>query len=237
MIILDKMVQGSVEWFQARLLRITGTDAKRLVTAVKCEPSASRFDVMAELLAERRIPDDADPEMSYQFTGEKFIGNKYTDHGNEFEPIARQHFEDTYCKEHGLEIREVGMVVHDNNFIACSPDGLIYKDGVLIAGWEAKCKCLKEHIKIVASGELPDEHKQQVHLSMIASGLNEWYFYSYFPDEEPFLLIVERDDYTDTMEGHVNDFIIEYANYKAKTENKLRPQAVSASEDREEDVV
>ena len=219
--IIEELVQGSEEWFTHRLCKVTASDAKRLMTAKTCKASAQRSDVMAELIAERRIPSGVDAETMCKYTGKKFIGNVFTDHGNEMEPVARESWLETVGGPSGLTVKEVGMVVRDDDFIACSPDGLIYSGDIAISGLEIKCKCLKEHVKVVKSGELPDEHKAQCHWSMIVCGFDSWVFYSYFPGEQPFHTIVKRDDYTAKMEAVIDQFIIDYAIYQRDVEDQL----------------
>lgn len=180
---------------------------------------------MDELLAERYIPpeellDDSSgdedirkaiAELSYLYTGEKFIGNKYTDHGHEFEGEARDYFNTTYCQPTERSIKEVGFVSDDVGFLGCSPDGLIYgRNGQVEAGWEVKCKCLKNTITAIREKVLPSSHMLQVHGSMVVTGLDEWHFYSYFPNKKPFHLTVKRDATTDKVESLLQDFIIEF---------------------------
>ena len=52
-----------------------------------------------------------------------FGGNKYTDRGHEFEPIARDDFEFRTLNP----VKLVGVVIRDE-WALCSPDGLIGED-------------------------------------------------------------------------------------------------------------
>lgn len=221
--ILDAFPQGSEEWLQQRLLRITASEASRIMTPGG-KLSSQRFDVMAELVAARRVPDDTDPEHSWIFTGNKFCGNKFTDHGNETEDEAREAFKARFPH---LDVTEAAMCVHDNNFAACSPDGLISRpDGEVVAGLEIKCKCLKEHVKTLYAGEMPKTHLPQIHWSLMVTGLPEWHFWSYFPGEEPFHQVIRANGETDRARECMEQFILEYADYKTRAESLLRPEPV-----------
>lgn len=221
----DKFKQGSEQWFKARQGRATASAFHRIITPKTLKLSAQRFAYMDELLAERYIPTEelldesesdenvrkAMGELSYLFTGEKFVGNKYTDHGIEYEAEARNHFAATYCAAAGYRIEEFGFVTDDLGFLGCSPDGLISnEDGEIVAGWECKCKCLKNLITAIREGVLPAEHILQVHGSMVVTGLDEWHFYCYFPGKKPFHLIVKRDATTAKVEKLLHDFTIEF---------------------------
>lgn len=221
----DKFKQGSEQWFKARQGRATASAFGRIITPAKLQLSKQRLTYMDELLAERYIPTEelldeiesdenvrkAMGELSYLFTGEKFVGNKYTDHGLEYEDEARKHFAATYCADSGRRIEEVGFVTDDRGFLGCSPDSFIYDaEGNIVAGWECKCKCLKNLITAIREGVLPTEHLLQVHGSMAVTGLNEWHFYCYFPGKKPFHVIVKRDSTTEKVERLLQEFTIEF---------------------------
>lgn len=208
MIVSEKLEQGSDAWFKIRQGRPTASEFSRIITAKTGAPSASREDYIDELIAESYIPEQDAVENSWVFTGQKFIGNKFTDHGNDFEPEAREAF----AKEMETEVAEVGFITRDDGIVGCSPDGLLADEaGDWWAGVEIKCKCLKNHIKAKRTGALPDEHKAQVHGSMAVTGLRVWFFVSYFPGRPVHIVRVEWDSYTDKVSAALDQFLIDYA--------------------------
>jgi len=207
MIIHDKLEQGSDEWFRIRQGRPTASGFNRIFTAAKGDLSKSRFEYMVELIAESYIPADDCVENSWLYTGKKFYGNKFTDHGNEMEDEAREAF----MKHTGLNAFEVGFVIADDMFTGLSPDSLIGKDVTDVsAGLEMKAKCLKNHLSTLMSNEMPLDHKQQVHGSLAKTGFDEWHFWSYFPGMKPFHQVIKPDDYTKKAADALNTFTEEF---------------------------
>lgn len=97
--------------------------------------------------------------------------------GTALEPIARQE----YARIHGVEVSEVGFISHDLLPLGCSPDGLIYQDGILSHGLEIKCPSASTHVRWLLDGELPEDHKFQVHMSMALADVDFYDFWSFCP--------------------------------------------------------
>lgn len=217
MIVHDKLLQGSDAWFKARLRCATASEFKKIFTAKTQKLSASHMSYIYELIAEGYAPDENIEQTIHMFTGNKFIGNKYTDHGNEFEPYAREAFE----RETGLKCEEVGFITRNDKIIGCSPDSMIRGEGdgsILdqnnnswIAGHEIKCNCFKTFLEIAVTRSLPDDHKAQVHGGMAVTGLSQWYFTAYFPGKKPITLLINRDEYTDNLSSILDEFLLKYA--------------------------
>lgn len=216
MIVKEQMQQGSEEWFAVRRGRPTASNFKRIITPKTGELSASRIAYIDELIAECFFPDHVE-----------FEGNRWTDRGNELEPIARDSFEAIT----GADVAEVGFCVRSDELVGCSPDGLIRDaDGEYIAGLEIKCPTPKTHVKYVRKGELPDEYKTQVHGGMAVTGLDTWHFFSFAPGVQPLWLIVERDDYTEKLSQALDSFIIEYADTRNDLMDRLQLPTATESE-------
>ncbi|MGE9267760.1 MAG: lambda exonuclease family protein, partial [Verrucomicrobiales bacterium] len=139
----------------------------------------------------------------------EFMGNKYTDWGNEQEPAARALFQ----KKKGIPVTEVGFVGRgDGAPIGCSPDGLIADaNGNWLGGLEIKCPQVDTHVDYLLEGVLPTDYKLQVHGSMAVTGLPYWYFMSYFPGLNPLIIKVERDSFTETVSEALDQFVTDYA--------------------------
>lgn len=219
MIVNENLLQGSDEWFRLRQGRPTGSEFSRIITAKTAKLSTQRHGYMQELVAETYIPSENCMESSWLFTGKKFIGNVFTDHGNEIEEEARAAF----AERTGLTPIEVGFVTRDDGVVGVSPDSLMKDaDGNWSAGLEIKCKCLKNHIDALVSGDIPDAHKAQVHGCLAVTGLSEWHFWSYFPEMEPVHFIVTPDDYTAKISEALDTFLIEYAEFRDKWIPRLK---------------
>ena len=189
------MIQQSEEWFRARKGRITASNADRILTPTGKD--SSQWDAYAiELVAECIRPDEMPT----------FFGNAHTDRGNELEADARDHFSAVM----GMEVTQVGFVTREDGIVGCSPDGLIYQDGVAVAGVELKCPIAKVHAGYVVEGAVPKSYMPQVHFSMAITGL-PWYFMSYCPGMVPHIALVKPDDYTAKMADAVDRFLIYYA--------------------------
>lgn len=202
--------QGSEEWFNLRRGRPTASRFKDIITPKTGVLSKSSVGYMRELVTECFVPDYA-----------KFIGNKWTDRGTELEPEALE----ALAQRLDCEIEPVGFVTRDDEVVGCSPDGLIKGGGEFIAGAEVKCPAGHTHISYVEAGKLPDTYKPQVHGSMAVTGLDRWHFFSYFPGMQPLHVVVERDAYTDKVSKALDQFLIDYRDYREKMIPKLQLEA------------
>jgi len=224
MIVLEDLLQGSEEWLDARKCKATASEFKNIITSTG-NLSKSCEDYIREL-ASQSISEEIFP----------FIGNRHTDHGHEFEPIAREMF----IQRTGFDVAEVGMCLPDNHApISCSPDGLLVVDGEYVGGLEIKCPTsLRKASKHKIDGTLPAEYKAQVHGSLAVTGLPYWYFMSYYPGLEPLILKVERDEFTDRIGEALDEFVIEYASKFKNYVEILTPiedrEVVEESEDVED---
>lgn len=206
--IIKELTQGTPEWLAIRKGKPTASNFDKIVTAAKCELSKSADGFINDLIGETFAP-DFEPE---------FQGNWLTRRGNELEPQARLAFQ----VHTALDVETVGFCVHDNGILGCSPDALIKDGGEYVAGLEIKCPAPGTHVGYVRTGGLPDTYKQQVHGSMIVTGLRQWHFWSYFPGMQPHHVLVTWDDYTDKMQSSLLKFCDLYRNAYNETVNKLK---------------
>ncbi len=208
--IIHECTQGSLTWESLRAGKLTASQAKKVFTPTKGDLKESAIDHIYQLIGEC-----FDPEWV------SFIGNKFTDRGNELEPAARIQFQELT----GLKVQEVGFVTQDNKVVGCSPDGLIDgPDGECREGLELKAQGPGKHVEFMHKGTLPPEHRLQVHLSMVVTGLRRWHFMSYHPDMAPFHVIAEWSDFTDKLEESTKEFIILYQKIRAAVVGKLTPK-------------
>lgn len=200
--VYENVPQRSEAWFKLRSGRLTGYNFKKLLTPTGRKPCPKNMEwgpwgsLIMELCGSFLKPEEI-----------VFEGNLHTDRGIILEPEAREEF----CRLTGLTVKEVGFVLCKDGPVGCSPDGLIIdKQGNYIAGLEIKSPTSKIQIPRLLKGTLPDEHRQQVHGSMVVTGLRTWYFMSYCPGLRPLLLKVEWDEYTDLFKEALEEFKEEY---------------------------
>jgi putative phage-type endonuclease len=164
--------QGSLEWFAARLGRVTSGHFDDVLSNGSCHKT-----YMEKLLAER-------------MTGERMENytNKAMENGITLEPDARIYYEGL----HGVTVEQVGLIQLGDD-IAASPDGLVGDDGLI----EIKCPFPNTHLHYILSGKLPSEYKAQVQGGLWVSGRQWTDFISFDPrvKSRPFWSIrVERDE-------------------------------------------
>ena len=150
------MIQGSQEWFAARVGKVTASRVHDIIATTKSGGySAGRENYLAELVAERltgtTYPSYQSPAMAY---------------GSECEPEARF----AYALRTGTEITEVGFINHPTiEEAGASPDGLVDDDGLV----EIKCPNTKTHIDTLLGGKMPVEYASQVQFQMACTG-RQW---------------------------------------------------------------
>jgi len=177
MITID-VEQGTPDWFAARLGK----------------PSASRF---SEIYTNTGKESKSREKYLYELAGERISGmmdagykNGYMDRGNTLEEEARSTFEFV----EGASVTRAGFCIDDSELFGCSPDGLIYSDGILMAGLEIKCKNLALHCECLLKDQVPTTHMAQIQGGMMVTGATIWYFMSYFPGVAPFIKKVHRNE-------------------------------------------
>ena len=122
---IKNVEQRTREWFEMRLGVITGS---RCANVFK----SNQLSFIDELIAER-----LSGEIIESPTTKAML------HGIMMEPVAL----DAYKDKTGADAREVGFVIHDqHDWLAISPDALVYEDGVPIGGVEIKCPSTKKHV-------------------------------------------------------------------------------------------
>lgn len=194
----DVVLQGSPEWFQQRLGRVTASRVADVVAKTKSGYSTSRENYMVELALER-------------ITGQR--QEAYTNDamrwGTDNEPLARAAYE----AKTGELVEEVGMIAHPN--IAMSgalPDGLIGVDGLL----EIKCPNSATHIKTIRTGKPDAKYITQMAWQMACTD-RKWCDFVSFDPRMPeglqlFTVRVMRDDkLISELETEVESFLVEVA--------------------------
>lgn len=191
------IIQGSPEWFAARAGRATASEFSTVQSEGRKNgtPSLGR-QKYAMRLAIERLTGTVEQQGSF----------KATDHGHEFEPMARMAYE----AKSGNVVDEVSFIKHPSLMAGSSPDGLIDEDG----GLEIKCPANRDvHAHTLRFG-MPEEHIPQVQGNLWVTGRKWWDFVSYNPNMpaglQLYLQRIPRDEaYISALENAVIEFCIE----------------------------
>jgi putative phage-type endonuclease len=193
---MDNLMQGSDEWFEARLGKVTASRISDVVAQTKSGWGASRARYMGELIAETMTKT---PTPSYS--------NSAMQWGLETEPEAA----DAYAFITDAELEMVGFVNHPKiDRSGCSPDRLIGKDGLV----EIKCPLTHTHIETLLNGKVPKKYICQMQWQMACTERKWCDFVSFDPRMPPasqlFIKRVERDEERiKELENMVVEFLTE----------------------------
>lgn len=193
---MGEIVQGSPEWFAARLGKVTASRIGDVTGKTKSGYGAARAAYMVELIAERLSGQAAD---GFQSPAMRW--------GVENEPDARRAYEfrtDT-------DVVQVGFVPHPTiGLSGASPDGLVGDEGLL----EIKAPNTATHIETLLSKQAPAKYLPQMDWQMACTGRAWCDFVSYDPrlpeDVRFFTCRVERsDERIAELEREVEAFLAE----------------------------
>ena len=160
---IEKVEQGTPEWFAARLGNVTASRVADVIAKTKSGYSASRENYMAQLICERMTNAVAE---SYT--------NAAMQWGTETEPLARAAYESLA----DVLVDEVGYIAHPTiERAGASPDGLIGVFGLL----EIKCPNTATHIDTLISEQVPTKYITQMQWQMSCTGRTWADFVSFDP--------------------------------------------------------
>lgn len=188
--------QGSEEWMQARLGKVTASRVADVIARTKSGWGAGRKNYLAELVAERLTGVAAE---SYQNAAMKW--------GIETEPQARA----AYGFFQEATVEEVGFIDHPGiAMTGASPDGFVGEEGMV----EIKCPNTATHIDTLLTKAIPGKYHTQMQWQMACAGRLWCDFVSFDPrmpeDLRLFVHRVERDGVLiGDLEAAVTDFLAE----------------------------
>ena len=192
------IVQGSPEWFAARLGKVTASRVADVIAKTKTGYSTSRENYMVELALER-------------ITGQR--QESYTNDamrwGTENEPLARGAYE----ARTGELVQEVGLIEHPRIInAAASPDGLLDAHGLL----EIKCPNSATHVRTLRSGKPDARYITQMQWQMACTERAWCDFVSFDPRMPEGLQLwikrIPRDPkFIEELEAEVQSFLEEVA--------------------------
>lgn len=180
--ILTHFEQGSDEWLAQRVGKVTMSHAKELLTGGK---GKTRQSYILDLVAERLSGKPTERYLSMDMQ-----------RGTFFEAFAIAAF------SAALEeiITKVGFVMHDDERIGCSPDGIIDEN----CGIEIKCPAPRQHIRNVLSDGM-DDYYAQVQGNMWICEREKWYVISFCPWVEDFPFHIRQIYRDDTIIKAISD--------------------------------
>jgi hypothetical protein len=157
-LMLAEAEQGSDEWFEERLGKVTASKVKEVVARNNYgKPYAGYYDYIIQLAIER-------------VTGKrKRFSSKYMEHGTEHEGPAAEHYEATFPER---DVRECGFIEHGEIAAGASPDRLVDEDGTM----EIKAPNSDTLIKYMISMLDKDDPDYEL-VKMLNLKGNEWRFY------------------------------------------------------------
>lgn len=153
------IIQQSEEWYRLKADKLGASNATAIANQGKGLDTEIN-DKMAEYFASVKTDNFTSQDM---------------DRGNELEPIARSMYE----LEYGVKVEQVGFVEF-NDFIGCSPDGLINDDG----GLEIKSPKNNTYFKILTEGEkeIPSDYIWQCQMNLLITERKYWKLMFYNPN-------------------------------------------------------
>ena len=173
---IKNVEQRSREWFEMRLGVITGSRCGQVF-------KSNNLTFVDLLIAERLSGDIVESPTTPAMQ-----------HGILLEPVALER----YRMKTKADAREVGFCIHDeHDFLAISPDALVYQNGTPIGGVEIKCPSTKNHVAYIRGNKVPAVYLAQVmHYFIVVESLQWVDFVSFDPRMSPSLFIfrVNRKD-------------------------------------------
>lgn len=157
--VIHKVDQGTYNWRKLRAGKMTASRAQAIGNAGKG----------LETLA-------------YETVAEKYsigVFNNWTnadmDRGHELEELAVMNYE----MWTGKKVERVGFVEMDE-YVGCSPDGLVGEDG----GLEIKCPNDTKYLRILVNGEkeIDSAYLWQVQMCLFVTGRKSWDLFYYNPN-------------------------------------------------------
>lgn len=164
--IIHEMEQRSEEWYAIRKGKMTASEATTIAANGKGLETYVHKIVVSKITGKEQST---------------FKGNSHTERGNELEPEARIAYEIA----RDVTVKQVGFIEMDE-YVGCSPDGLVDEDG----GFEAKCPDDIKYFKLLIGEEkIDEEYVWQCHMSLLITGRKWWDLVYYNPNFEKQMLV------------------------------------------------
>jgi putative phage-type endonuclease len=188
--------QGTPEWHQLRLGKVTASRVADILSKTKTGPSASRQNYLIELALQQVTK-----------TIEESYTNAAMEWGTQTEPQARVAYE----VKTGNFVDQIAFVDHPTIAgFGCSPDGLVGDSGLI----EIKCPNSATHWSYIKANEPPNKYFIQMQAQMAVTSSKWCDFVSFdprMPKRSQLLIVhVPRDDeFILYMETEIKQFLSE----------------------------
>ena len=191
-----QIAQGTPEWHQMRLGKVTASRVADILAKTKTGPSASRQNYLIELALQRT-------------TGiiQESYSNSAMEWGTQTEPQARVAYEVTTNNF----VDQVAFIDHPSiKWFGCSPDGLVSDRGLL----EIKCPNSATHWEYFKSKKPPQKYFIQMQAQIAVTNKDWCDFVSFdprMPDRSQLLIVrIDRDEaFIAEMEAEIKKFLDE----------------------------
>ena len=188
--------QGSPEWFQMRLGKVTASRVADILAKTKTGPSASRQNYLIELALQRT-------------TGiiQESYSNAAMEWGTQTEPQARVAYE----VNTNNFVDQVAFIDHPSiEWFGCSPDGLVSDRGLV----EIKCPNSATHWEYFKAKKAPNKYVIQMQAQIAVTNKDWCDFVSFdprMPDRSQLLIVrIDRDEaFIAEMETEIKKFLSE----------------------------
>lgn len=157
--------QRSEQWFAARVGRVTGSNAGKLLAKIKSGEAAGRRDYRVQIILERLTGKPQDS--GYQ--------NEAMRIGIEREPLAIAAYE----AQTGTLLEQTGFLSHNDLMIGCSLDGHLGDFETLLS---IKCRQPAAHYEFLRYGTIPVAAMAQMAHEMFITGAQVHNYVSWNPD-------------------------------------------------------
>lgn len=207
-LMIEKVEQGTPEWFAARLGNVTASRVADVIAKTKSGYSASRENYMAQLICER-------------MTGT--VAESYTNAAMQWGIEQEQYARAAYESFADVLVDQVGYVQHPRiERAGASPDGLVGLFGLL----EIKSPQSNTHIETLITEQVPTKYITQMQWQMLCTGRAWCDFVSFDPrlpnGLQMFVKRVEFDtEYAATLEIEVVKFLAELDTKISKLNERL----------------
>jgi putative phage-type endonuclease len=185
--------QYSPEWWALRTGIPTASEFDRIITPAKGTYAEAAGKYMDQILSHA---------LGWS---QPFGGNEHTERGNTLEPKALKWLR----MRHDIATEPVGFILSECGTYGASPDALVKGTRIPV---EVKSPDLHTFIgwkrEIKKTGEIPREHKAQVHGEMFVCESDHAYFIGYcdHPCVERIMMKVERSAFTDKLGPYLKQF-------------------------------
>lgn len=203
----QQIEQGTQEWHQLRLGKVTASRISDVLAKVKSGESASRRNYKMELVVERltglKTESYTSPAMQWGIDNEGLARSEYEVRNNVF-------------------VDQVAFINHYNiKNAGCSPDGLVGDLGMV----EIKCMTTANHVETILTNTPPSQYIAQCQFQMACAG-KMWNDLTLFDPRLPDILQlkvfrIERDD---TFIKIMEDEVIKFLDEVEEITNKLKGQ-------------